>query len=173
MNKVYILLGANLGNPISQIAQAFALLEDRVGKIVKSSAIYVSEGWGVKDQPLFYNQALIIQTSLEKQTCLTICQEIELELGRVRLMKWGARLIDIDIIYFNNEIYESENLKIPHPLLQLRNFVLVPFCEIASDYIHPVLLQTNKQLLSNSTDNLVVTKYGNYIPFKPQRDCER
>lgn len=159
MNQIYILLGANLGNPTSQIAQASTLLQDRIGPIVKSSALYVSEGWGVTDQPLFYNQALIIQTDLDKQTCLSICQEIETELGRTRLVKWGARLIDIDIIYFNDEVYESEDLVIPHPLMQFRNFVLVPFCEIAEDYVHPLLRQTNRQLLSKSEDELVVKKY--------------
>lgn len=159
MNQIYILLGANLGNPTSQIAQASTRLQDRIGPIVKSSALYVSEGWGVTDQPLFYNQALIIQTDLDKQTCLSICQEIETELGRTRLVKWGARLIDIDIIYFNDEVYESEDLVIPHPLMQFRNFVLVPFCEIAEDYVHPLLRQTNRQLLSKSEDELVVKKY--------------
>ncbi|MBL1409888.1 2-amino-4-hydroxy-6-hydroxymethyldihydropteridine diphosphokinase [Sphingobacterium faecale] len=160
MNKIYILLGANLGAPIVQIGRAFDLLQDRIGEIVESSAIYTSEGWGVKDQPLFYNQVLIIETPLEKQECLTICQEIELELGRVRLVKWGARLIDIDIIYFNDEVYESKNLIIPHPLLQLRNFVLVPLCEVADGYIHPVLHVSNKELLSRSTDELIVKKYN-------------
>ncbi|WP_210354350.1 2-amino-4-hydroxy-6-hydroxymethyldihydropteridine diphosphokinase [Sphingobacterium tabacisoli] len=159
MNQIYILLGANLGNPTAQIAQASILLQDRVGRILTSSALYVSEGWGVKDQPLFYNQALVIETNHDKQTCLTLCQEIETELGRTRLVKWGARLIDIDIIYFNEEVYESEDLVIPHPLMQFRNFVLVPLCEIAADYIHPLLLQTNRQLLNNSEDELVVKKY--------------
>ncbi|ERJ60483.1 2-amino-4-hydroxy-6-hydroxymethyldihydropteridine diphosphokinase [Sphingobacterium paucimobilis] len=159
MNTIHILLGANLGNPTTQIKQAFTLLQNRIGKVIKSSALYVSEGWGVKDQPLFYNQALIIETPLEKQKCLSICQEIEMELGRVRLVKWGARLIDIDIIYFNEDVYESENLIIPHPLLQLRNFVLVPLCEIAAEYVHPVLRRSNKELLAQSTDTLVVKKY--------------
>lgn len=156
MNKIYILLGANLGNPIDQLNNASTLLRHRIGEVIASSSIYESEGWGVEDQPLFYNQALILQTKIDKQECLALCQEIEKELGRVRLVKWGARLIDIDIIYFNNEVYNSDDLTIPHPLLQLRNFVLAPLCEIAADYIHPVLLQTNQQLLAASKDDLSV-----------------
>ncbi|WP_164112950.1 MULTISPECIES: 2-amino-4-hydroxy-6-hydroxymethyldihydropteridine diphosphokinase [Sphingobacterium] len=156
MNKIYILLGANLGDPIAQLAKASVLLKDKIGPVITQSSVYESQGWGVEDQPLFYNQALIIQTNLDKHECLRVCQEIEIELGRVRLVKWGARLIDIDIIYFNEEVYESENLRIPHPLLQFRNFVLIPLCEIAENYLHPVLLKTTGQLLATSKDKLPV-----------------
>lgn len=158
MNKIYILLGANLGDPIAQLAKASILLQEKIGTVITQSSIYESKGWGVEDQPLFYNQAMIIQTDLDKQECLRICQEIEIELGRVRLVKWGARFIDIDIIYFNEEVYESEDLSIPHPLIQFRNFVLIPLCEIAEDYLHPVLLKTTKQLLAISKDSLPVNR---------------
>lgn len=161
MNSIYILLGANLGKPITQIAQATALLEARIGKILKLSSLYESEAWGLEDQPLFYNRALLLQTDIDKQTCLTICQDIETELGRVRLVKWGARLIDIDILYFNDEVYTSENLIIPHPLLQFRNFVLIPLCEIAKDYVHPILSKNTEELLSDCEDSLVVKKIKN------------
>lgn len=158
MNKIYLLLGANLGDPIDQLTQASMLLNDRIGKIIAHSSTYESEGWGVEGQPLFYNQALILQTELDKQDCLKICQQIETELGRVRLVKWGARLIDIDILYFNTDIYTTENLTIPHPLIQFRNFVLAPLCEVADDYIHPILLQSTQQLLTNSKDTLSVRR---------------
>lgn len=158
MNSIYILSGANLGNPLEQLFQASILLQDRIGDIVSASSIYESEGWGVEHQPLFYNQALIIHTDLDKQSCLTRCQQIETELGRVRTVKWGARIIDLDILYFNEDIYQSENLTIPHPLLQFRNFVLVPLCEIAPDYIHPVLKKSTQELLVDCKDELSVKK---------------
>lgn len=158
MNRIYILLGANLGKPLDQLSHALLLLQERMGHLISVSSIYESEAWGVEDQPMFYNQALVIDTKRDKQQCLTICQQIENELGRIRVTKWGARIIDIDILYFNNEVYESETLVIPHPLVQLRNFVLVPLVEIAGEYIHPKFLRSNSELLSDSKDKLIVSK---------------
>lgn len=158
MNLVYILLGANLGNPIQQLNQAVNDLSHQVGKIVLKSSIYESEAWGVEDQPLFYNQVLAIETSLAAIDVLRTALQIENQLGRIRTQHWGARIIDIDILYFNQEIIQLDQLTIPHPYIQERNFTLIPLVEIAPDYIHPILKKTNTQLAQETKDNLNVNK---------------
>ena len=163
MNTVYILLGANLGEPISQIKLSIQLINERVGNIIAQSSLYESEGWGVEDQPKFYNQILIIETALNPEECLKACQEIEIILGRIRDVKWGARVIDIDLLYFNNSIFNSPSLTIPHPYIHQRNFTLVPLVEVSPNFIHPKLNKTNAKLLFESKDNLLVNKIENAV----------
>lgn len=158
MNKVFLLLGANLGNPMKQLEKAKRLLENRLGNLTAASSLYKSEAWGVEDQPVFLNQVLLFETLFPAQECLKVCQKIENELGRIRKEKWGARIIDIDILYFNSEIIETSNLCIPHPYIQDRKFTLIPLVEIEPDYIHPILKRSNKQLLLNCADKLTVNK---------------
>ena len=158
MNLMYLLLGANLGDPLKQLQLAKIEIEERIGQLIKKSSIYESESWGIKDQPVFFNQILLIKTLLTSDSALKMIMKIEEDLGRIRKNKWGSRLIDIDILYFNNEIVDLENLKIPHPYISERNFTLVPLAEIAPNYIHPILQKTNKQLLLESKDNLNVSK---------------
>lgn len=157
MNQVFLLLGANLGEPMQQLSAAREQLQNSVGKVISKSSIYTSEAWGVTDQPTFLNQALLLETNLSPLETLDAIQEIEIKLGRVRLTKWGARIIDIDILYFNDLIYEDANLTIPHPLIQDRNFVLIPLNEIAPMNIHPKLQTSNHDLLLSCTDTLKVT----------------
>lgn len=158
MNKVYILLGANLGNPIEQLRQAEESIAKQLGKIITRSAVYESDAWGVEEQPVFLNQVLLIETALAPAKVLHTCQEIEQSLGRIRKEKWEARLIDIDILYFNDEQLDLGELIIPHPYLHLRRFTLVPLCEIAPDHLHPLLQKTTRQLLTSCTDSLSVKK---------------
>ncbi|WP_149913083.1 2-amino-4-hydroxy-6-hydroxymethyldihydropteridine diphosphokinase [Sphingobacterium cavernae] len=158
VNEIYILLGANLSDPITQLEQARELLKQKLGNLVKESSIYQSEAWGVEDQPVFLNQVLLIETDKSADESLLICQNIENELGRIRKEKWGARLIDIDILYFNSEIIDKPLLKIPHPYIQDRKFTLQPLCEVANSYKHPKLNLTNEQLLLICKDNLEVVK---------------
>ncbi|WP_160068869.1 2-amino-4-hydroxy-6-hydroxymethyldihydropteridine diphosphokinase [Sphingobacterium bovisgrunnientis] len=158
VNEIYILLGANLGDPITQLGKARELLKQKLGNLVKASSVYQSEAWGVEDQPIFLNQVLLIETDKSADESLLICQNIENELGRIRKEKWGARLIDIDILYFNSEIIDKPLLKIPHPYIQDRKFTLQPLCEIANSYKHPKLNLTNEQLLLICKDNLEVVK---------------
>ncbi|MEJ5053999.1 2-amino-4-hydroxy-6-hydroxymethyldihydropteridine diphosphokinase [Sphingobacterium sp. MYb382] len=157
MNTVFLLLGANLGDPVQQLAKAVRHIEEQVGAILSISQVYQSEAWGVTDQPAFLNQALAVATALSPLETLEATQNIENKLGRVRLTKWGARLIDIDILYYNDVVYEDERLSIPHPLLQDRKFVLLPLNEIAAEYIHPKLKKTNQQLFLSCIDPLQVT----------------
>lgn len=158
ISEIYILLGGNLGNPKQQLKQAKELLTAKLGDLMKESSLYQSEAWGVEDQPIFLNQVLLIQTDKTAEESLLICQEIENELGRQRKEKWGARIIDIDILYVNSEIINTPTLKIPHPYIPERRFTLQPLCEIANSYKHPKLNLTNEELLLICTDNLHVEK---------------
>ena len=158
MNTIYILLGANLGNSLQQILDAEQKLITKIGNLMSKSSLYKSAAWGVEDQPPFLNQVLILNTTLDAHTCLTICQEIEHELGRVRLVKWGARVIDIDILYFNNDIISTPNLIIPHPYIAERKFTLEPLAEIAPTFIHPFFNKSQEELLRDCTDPLDVQK---------------
>ena len=156
MHSVYLLTGSNQGNRKEQLERSITELELQAGAIVKASAMYETEAWGIEGLPAHLNQALLLQTTLSPAELLSIIQGIENKLGRIRQQKWGVRAIDIDIIYFDNLILNHPELVIPHPLMQQRNFVLAPLAEIAPDFIHPILLQTNKQLLEISEDKLAV-----------------
>lgn len=156
INTIFLLLGANLGEPKTQIARALACIEDSMGPIAKQSSLYSSEAWGVEDQPVFFNQVVEVCSTLTPAEVLKTAQHIENKLGRIRKVKWGARLIDIDILYYNEGIIHEDNLQIPHPYIQERNFTLVPLVEIAPDFVHPKLQKSNKELLSLTADTLKV-----------------
>ncbi|WP_437918258.1 2-amino-4-hydroxy-6-hydroxymethyldihydropteridine diphosphokinase [Sphingobacterium sp. LRF_L2] len=159
MNTVFLLLGANLGDPTRQLTNAIKEIEQRVGQIESLSSIYESKAWGVIDQPNFLNQIAVVLSPRTALEILDEIQAIENELGRVRLAKWGARLIDIDILYFNNESINHERLIVPHPYLQDRNFTLKPLVELAPHFIHPVLQKSNLALLEMTEDTLDVHLY--------------
>ena len=143
---VYLLLGSNLGNRKEILDKAINLLSQKVGVIILRSKDYETAPWGVTNQPDFLNLVVSIQTKLKPLQILEITQSIENQLGRIRKEKWGARLIDIDILFYGNEIIDEPNLKIPHPLLQERDFALSPLAEIAPDFVHPVLGETISEL---------------------------
>ncbi|PRD46581.1 2-amino-4-hydroxy-6-hydroxymethyldihydropteridine diphosphokinase [Sphingobacterium haloxyli] len=160
MNKVFLLLGANLGNPTMQLAKALEKIESQVGKIEACSSLYESEAWGVTDQPKFLNQVALISTSLSPLDVLDKVQAIENDLGRIRISKWGARVIDIDILYFNHDCIQHERLIVPHPYMPDRRFVLVPLAEVAPFFKHPKLGITTNDLLAQCEDNLTVHPYN-------------
>jgi 2-amino-4-hydroxy-6-hydroxymethyldihydropteridine diphosphokinase len=156
MNKAYLLTGGNMGDRKQNLAAAYQYIEQQCGKISNSSSLYETAAWGKNDQPAFLNQALEVETSLAPKQLLKKILQIEKELGRVREEKYGPRLIDIDILLFNNDIYNYPLLKIPHPELQNRRFVLVPLAEIAAAVIHPVFKKTIAELLAVCPDKLEV-----------------
>jgi 2-amino-4-hydroxy-6-hydroxymethyldihydropteridine diphosphokinase len=158
MNNVYLLIGGNMGERMANLAAARNRINIDCGRITASSSIYETEAWGYKEQPAFLNQALAIETSLEAEKLMEEILKIELALGRKREIPLGPRIIDIDIIYFNDEIINSSNLTIPHPSMAQRKFVLMPLTEIAPAYIHPILLKTNEVLLKECGDSSVVYK---------------
>ncbi len=158
MKGKYLLLGTNLGDRQKNLTIANDSIERYLGNVIQSSSIYVSEAWGFHDQPSFFNQVVEIKTSLSPEELLEGISRIEGKMGRVRYEKWKERLIDIDILYFDDEIINTSKLVIPHPEIQNRRFVLVPLCEISADEIHPVLKKSNLELLKESLDPLEVNK---------------
>jgi 2-amino-4-hydroxy-6-hydroxymethyldihydropteridine diphosphokinase len=147
-----------MGERMANLAAARNSINIDCGRITATSSIYETEAWGYKEQPAFLNQALLIETSLEAEKLMEEILKIEMALGRKREIPLGPRIIDIDIIYFNNEIINTSNLTIPHPSMADRKFVLMPLTEIAPDYRHPILLKTNEVLLKECGDSSVVYK---------------
>jgi len=158
MNTAYLLIGGNLENRKENILTAIALINEQCGSLTRSSSIYETEAWGKTDQPPFLNQALEISTALNARQLIRKILKIEKEMGRIREEKLGPRIIDIDIILFENEIHDLRFLKIPHPEMQNRRFVLVPLAEINPTLQHPVLKKTVAELLEECPDNLEVRK---------------
>jgi len=158
MNTAILLIGGNLGNRPLLLQQAVQLIEQQAGKVVKLSGLYETAPWGNVQQPDYLNQALQISTPLAPLPLLHTLLNIEREIGRIRQQKWGARVIDIDIIFYNDEVISLPELKIPHPRMQNRQFVLVPLNEILPDLVHPIFQQTVHALLAACDDELPVKK---------------
>ncbi len=159
MNRAYLLIGGNLGNRENNFTITRGYIEQYCGPVTRSSSLYETAAWGKTDQPSFLNQALEIETELQAEHLMTQVLEIEKFMGRERKEKYGPRVIDIDILLFNNEQYDLPFLKIPHPEMQNRRFALTPLAEIAGDIQHPVLKKSIDQLLKECPDKLEVKKY--------------
>ncbi|HIX53972.1 MAG TPA: 2-amino-4-hydroxy-6-hydroxymethyldihydropteridine diphosphokinase [Candidatus Sphingobacterium stercoripullorum] len=156
--NIYILLGGNQGNTEAIFHKAIMMLQSDVGTINKVSSLYKTAAWGKTDQPDFINQVLKMSSKLSPESLLQNTQQIEKLLGRERLEHWGPRVIDIDILYYGTTIVSTEHLTIPHPRIQERRFVLEPLNEISPNLIHPVLGLSQKELLAQCTDKLMVEK---------------
>lgn len=149
MAIVYLGIGSNLGKREDNCLKAIKALEEKGITIKKRSHLYETEPWGVREQPNFINMAIEVETDLPPDKLLQIVKGIEEEMGRTETFKWGPRIIDIDILLYNDIVYETPDLKIPHPLMHERDFVLKPLSEIAPDKVHPVLKKTISELLQN------------------------
>lgn len=158
MFSTYILLGSNLGDSKKYISNAIVAIAKKIGLVQAKSALYQTAAWGKLDQPEFINQVIEVKTKLSPQLLLKYILEIEKMLGRERLEKWGARTIDIDILFYDDQIIKELDLIIPHPFLQVRRFTLMPLSEIAPELIHPILLKNISQLLNELDDDLSVKK---------------
>lgn len=156
MNAVYLLIGGNLGDRIENLAIARSFIDAELGKIIKSSSVYETAAWGQTEQPEFLNQVLLIKTKLTAAKLMQLILSIENKMGRIRSQKNASRIIDIDILFFNDEIINQANLTIPHTEIQDRKFALIPLSEIAADMVHPVFKQSIKNLLSTTKDKLEV-----------------
>ncbi len=159
MPKLYLLLGGNLGDRIVYLRQASESIGAQVGGITAASKLYETAAWGKTDQPNFLNQVLEVQTEQPPEQVLQTINHIEQELGRVRQEHWGARVIDIDILFYDQLVLQTQRLTIPHPQLHLRRFTLLPLAEIAPELMHPVLGKNIDQLLEDCPDELEVWEF--------------
>lgn len=152
MNQAFILLGTNLGHKMANLQEAISLIEKKNIAIYCKSSAYETAAWGNTNQDNFYNQVIEVNTELCANDLLQTLLKIETQMGRIRNQKWEARIIDLDILYFNHEIIDTENLKVPHPYLHVRRFTLAPLVQIAPEFLHPVFNKTNTELLQNCSD---------------------
>jgi 2-amino-4-hydroxy-6-hydroxymethyldihydropteridine diphosphokinase len=159
MNQAYILIGGNTGNRVNNLARACRMLEERCGRITARSSLYETQAWGITDQRDFLNQALVLETGLQAPELMDVILEVEEDMGRTRGERNGPRNIDMDILLFNDDVTDTSRLKIPHPRMHLRRFVLVPLCELAPDHRHPVSGKKISRLLKECRDPLVVERY--------------
>ncbi|MCB0691262.1 MAG: 2-amino-4-hydroxy-6-hydroxymethyldihydropteridine diphosphokinase [Saprospiraceae bacterium] len=149
---VYLSLGTNVGDKITNLKNA-VLEISKLGTIEAISSKYESAAWDGSVQEVFYNQVVAISTSINPNQLLEDIKNIEKRLGRKETYRWGPRVIDIDILFYNGEIIDEPGLTIPHPLLHQRNFVLIPMMEIASEWMHPKLHKNIEELYELSTDS--------------------
>jgi len=154
---VCIQLGTNIGDRAENLKTALKLLSKSVHK-VRLSSIYETAPWGNTEQAPFYNQLILARTSYSPFHLLKICQEIENQMDRQKVEHWGPRIIDLDIIFYSNKIIFSPELTIPHPLMQERNFVLLPLSELKPAWIHPIYHKDIEQLRLDCKDTSEVNR---------------
>jgi 2-amino-4-hydroxy-6-hydroxymethyldihydropteridine diphosphokinase len=160
MSVVYLILGTNLGDRIKNLRKATELINKSIGKIIVLSSVYETEPWGFNHKSNFLNQVLKINTSLRPEEILEEIIKIEKLSGRKRSNnKYEARVIDIDILFYDNKVIKSDRLIIPHPKIQERMFVLVPMAELQQDFIHPELQRSIGQLKNDCRDTKWVREY--------------
>ena len=159
MNLVYLQLGSNLGDRLVMLNLAVEKIIAKIGEIVVSSKIYQSTSWGVEGQGDFLNKVVLIKSDYSAKLILELILNIEKDLGRVRIERWGERVIDIDILFYNDDIIEVTDLCIPHKYISKRKFVLYPLSEIAPYFIHPKHDKTINQLLKECLDEENVSIY--------------
>lgn len=154
-----LLLGANLGDPKQQIAQALKAIEAIECRITATSSLYQSAPWGDANQPDFLNQVVAIQTDFLPSDLLHRLQGIEREAGPAKVSHWGARYLDIDILDYDGQVLSTAGLELPHPQIQNRRFTLVPLAEVLPNWRHPVLDLTATELLAQCPDTLDVKPF--------------
>jgi len=147
-----------LGDRVAIMLAAAVCIGERMGQVTRASALYETAPWGGIEQPAFLNQVLEVNTALGPEEVLRLALELEHEAGRVRYERWGARHLDVDILYFGQKVMDTARLTIPHPRLHQRRFTIIPLVEIAPKFVHPVLEKTNAELLKACEDKEKVVK---------------
>lgn len=159
MAKLFLLLGGNLGNKKEIFRTARKRLEEELGAIIQTSSVFETEPWGFESEDMFWNQVVVIETSLAPEQVLVHTKAIELELGRVRkAARYSSRLIDIDLLFYDDLVLHEPNLELPHPRMIDRRFVLEPLAEVAAEFVHPVFKRNIISLLEECSDELQVKR---------------
>jgi 2-amino-4-hydroxy-6-hydroxymethyldihydropteridine diphosphokinase len=156
VEDIYLLLGSNMGDREAYLSAARRLIERKIGGIENMSSLYKTASWGKTDQPEYINQVIHLKSLLKPQKILKEINSIEKVLGRKRNEKWDSRTIDIDILFYGNQVFNEKGLIIPHSQLHLRRFTLAPLNELAPDLNHPVLNKSINDLFCSLNDNLAV-----------------
>jgi 2-amino-4-hydroxy-6-hydroxymethyldihydropteridine diphosphokinase len=157
MNKLFLITGGNVGNRKENLRTASKLIKEQIGAIIKSSKIYETDAWGITDQPPFYNQVHIVESEFSTDEIIGKILAIEKQMGRIRTIKNAARIIDIDILFFNDDIINTESVTVPHKEIANRRFVLSPLNELSPGFIHPLLRKSIHELLCDCKDELKAT----------------
>ena len=154
--KVFIGLGSNVGNRLLNIEKAIDLINENSNcKVVKTSSIFESVAFGVKEQDNFLNSVVCIETDFDPANLLKLLKNIENKIGRTKTEKWGPREIDLDILLFDNLVFSENDLTIPHKGIQERDFVMVPLTEIEPEIVHPVLKDKIKNIILKADKNII------------------
>ncbi len=164
--KYFLSLGSNLGDREKNLTLALSLLEKEGAEILKMSSLYETQPVDFPSQPWFYNQLVEIRTKAKPEALLDLVKKIEQKMGRKLEQKKGPRIIDIDIILAEDSVIRKKELKIPHPRMEKRNFVLLPFVEISPDTVHPVLNENMKTLWKKSDNRSIVKQIKESISHK-------
>ena len=158
MNTAYLLIGGNVGDRAANLQTALRRIAETCGTITSTSSLYETAAWGNTNQPSFYNQAVVVNSTLSPEALMDQLLDIELEMGRIRTQKYDPRTIDLDILMIDDLVLNTEKLTIPHPQMQNRRFALLPLAEVAPTLIHPLFDQSIEVLLQNCPDTLDVQK---------------
>ena len=162
MKRIFLLTGSSIEPRLVHLEKAVNEISLRVGTLVKKSSVYESEPWGFKAESAFLNQVIVVNSNKSPDEVLDELLSIERKMGRTRVGKgYSSRIVDIDILFYNDELINQENLVIPHPRIHMRRFTLEPLVELAPGFIHPLLNKTNKELLNDCDDLIKVWKYNN------------
>jgi len=151
--NIFLGLGSNVGNRGANLRDAIGLIEKNIGKVAKKSHVYETQPWGEPNQDPFYNQVIMVNSTLDPRELLDRISRAERDLGRERKEKWGPRVIDIDILFYGKRVIRDKGLEIPHPDLHKRGFVLVPMMEISPEFEHPVLGKPIDELYMDCEDS--------------------
>jgi 2-amino-4-hydroxy-6-hydroxymethyldihydropteridine diphosphokinase len=160
-NSLYLLTGSNIEPRLEYLHEANKLIDSHIGAIIARSSVYESAPWGFEAREYFLNQVIQVETEKAAEEVLSLILKIERQMGRVRRDQgYESRVIDIDILYFNDEVIKTDGLEIPHPRLHLRRFTLLPLAEIAAELIHPSLQLSNKDLLAQCPEDPSIQVFG-------------